>query len=1177
MIKRLLFSFIAIAPISNFLSFKANAQESYDASSPRTYYYNNLEGATAGSPGTYFAAGASTRSSAFIDIVSNSALNGTKSLSTTGGSTMGYLQWNFMANSTTGGGASLSTRPWEWEFDYRNTTGGATGNDVSVKMTAGADAWRFYLLAATYTADNYIDQNNANYTIGLYLTHYNGNLILRYKYGNAYNQYTDYASVSMPNNNHTYQIRVVRQGPNGYYKIFILDRSTLTTTVSADINVGSWPSPNYYLSFLQATSTSANRFQFDNFNFYRQRLDYTPISTSPAGVSNPIYPGMGNAIPFAVKVNVRGDVYMGRFVINYTGDVSKVFSGASLYKKAVGQTLSTTSATSLGNYSLNNAYTSQLDISSEYYYSGGGTDGSSVNVINYFLYTTVKSPFDSGAPTSAVYSVSNASNDTYNSFYQTDTGPYNSGSTVTPSGISSSGNVWDWQGVNVGWNSLGSWKLNGSATTSYPQTNTDIVRIGVTPTTFTYNPSMYTDYTVGSLTVGSTATLTITPSVATALMSPKLTLSTGLNISSGATFTVNGYNAVTSIVSNGVGSYSQIVLNSGSVSTMASTSRLNLIKAIVTNNSTSFTLSSDANGTASIGALTDGASKLTGTGYTVERYFTGGSVTNRGWRLVSSPVNNSSNNPLTTSSSYNFVSLKTNLFITGGTGTSAATALANGFDVPTGYTNLGATILNYVTATRSFTAITGVSTSVTNPVGKGFYFYYRGNKTDNALNKLVKAGSFAAPEANVVGLQSGTLNQGALTYTLSNASTGYNLVGNPYPSSISVTSTALTGTTGFIYTYAPGGGSIVPNSPPYTIASGQGFFLKSNSATSSVAFTEGLKTTGQPSTLLLGLPNENLESSVKLQMVHDSTNYDFVLLRFADKYSKNYIDTEDADDLNGSGQIVFLGAMTADKHLVAIASQPLDKKKTSVFLSVDDHSSGIYTLNKIDISHIPDRFDIWLIDHFKHDSLDLRSNISYTFNLDKNIAASFGNNRFEVVIRVKPLPPYQMITFTGKRNTGNNTLQWSTKNEYNYTYFELERSLDNINFAGINNSMSTSAGNYSFTDNVSSDQVFYRLKQTDINGKTNTSNLYLKANETSVFSLYPNPVNNMLRFDLKQDVKNLLNMYIYNSLGRLVKSSSFSTAIGEQDVSSLETGSYTVELIDNNSKKALASTKFVKF
>jgi hypothetical protein len=588
-------------------------------------------------------------------------------------------------------------------------------------------------------------------------------------------------------------------------------------------------------------------------------------------------------------------------------------------------------------------------------------------------------------------------------------------------------------------------------------------------------------------------------------------------------------------------------------------------------NNGALTLKSSATVTARVAQITSTARTITGN-VTVERWFTGGNITNRGWRLMSSPVNNTSTVPAAASAMYNFTSLKTNLNITG-TGTN--------FDASA---NNGPTILFYNTATKIFTWPSDPTTTNRN-IGSGFYFYFRGSRT--GTNKLVKSGSvYPTPEANVVGLQTGVLNQQSFTYTLSNANAGFNQVGNPYPSSILMPSgsanATLTGTTNFVYTYVSMASTITPQLSAVTIASGQGFFVKSNSATSSIAFTESLKTANQPTApnLLLGTPMGTEAPIISLKMVQDSANYDVTHLRYLDTYKYEYDEMEDADDLNGPNQNVFFGAMTSDNHLVAIASQPLGQQGTSVFLSVNDNYSGTYTIEKINLTGIPQVYDVWLMDHFKNDSLDLRANSVYKFNLDKANPQTFGNSRFEVVVRKKNLPPYKLISFKGKRQANHVMLKWDTENEYDYTSFELQRSADAINFEAVKNMRSASQGSYSFKDiynNNSTTDVYYRLKQTDLNNRVTYSNIIIISTQgDGAFSIFPNPATNVIQYHLKEDIKGSVRLRIYNSMGILMKNSIFTTPTGQQDISSLTPGSYTIELTDNNSKKILLTGKFIK-
>ncbi len=107
--------------------------------------------------------------------------------------------------------------------------------------------------------------------------------------------------------------------------------------------------------------------------------------------------------------------------------------------------------------------------------------------------------------------------------------------------------------------------------------------------------------------------------------------------------------------------------------------------------------------------------------------------------------------------------------------------------------------------------------------------------------------------------------------------------------------------------------------------------------------------------------------------------------------------------------------------------------------------------------------------------------------------------------------PIELIDFSAKRESSNIFLTWSTATEINNDYFTLERSSNGIDFKQI--AMLKGAGNsnqilnYTYSD-ISSEDAYYRLKQTDFDGKYSYSSiLYIPSMEMNIetLSVYPNP------------------------------------------------------------------------
>lgn len=113
-----------------------------------------------------------------------------------------------------------------------------------------------------------------------------------------------------------------------------------------------------------------------------------------------------------------------------------------------------------------------------------------------------------------------------------------------------------------------------------------------------------------------------------------------------------------------------------------------------------------------------------------------------------------------------------------------------------------------------------------------------------------------------------------------------------------------------------------------------------------------------------------------------------------------------------------------------------------------------------------------------------------------------------------PLPVI-MHSFAGKKTGEDVELFWSTSQERNSKYFEIERSMDGINFSSVGSV--DAAGNtnelvdYHFTDIKvnSSGTLYYRLKQVDLDGTfaySQVISINFSQDELVSMKLIPNPV-----------------------------------------------------------------------
>lgn len=161
--------------------------------------------------------------------------------------------------------------------------------------------------------------------------------------------------------------------------------------------------------------------------------------------------------------------------------------------------------------------------------------------------------------------------------------------------------------------------------------------------------------------------------------------------------------------------------------------------------------------------------------------------------------------------------------------------------------------------------------------------------------------------------------------------------------------------------------------------------------------------------------------------------------------------------------------------------------------------------------------------------------------------------------------PISLLNFDIKCNSKENQLYWTTLSEQNNDYFTIQLSKDGNNFetiAKINgHGNSTSEKHYIFNDNKHNQKVYYRLIQTDYDGK----NEYLKTISSECFNdiikIYPNPSSGIINIS---NMEENTNIKIYNMLGELIQNE---TVVEKQTSLKLNNGVYFIHLNSENNSK----------
>jgi hypothetical protein len=770
-----------------------------------------------------------------------------------------------------------------------------------------------------------------------------------------------------------------------------------------------------------------------------------------------------------------------------------------------------------------------------------------------------------------------------------------------------------------------------------------------------------------------------------------VTNTTTVNMNGAVDQTISGGTAtdanIATDVVTGTTFYNLTIANTGATTptvTLAGNNNIapsGVLKISTTNNTldataaNSLTLMSTGIGTATVADITN-AGTTTGTSITgtvnAQRFVTGGALKYRGYRFFSAPVHmNAIAQALGLAGSGNVYNLK---YLNTATTTYPITtgSAAGGFDktgnptiylyredrnannsVFSGGNYIG--ISNITGTTLSYNTTNNTTTSGYLPVGNGFAFFFRGSKALLAGRTTLPISSATNyPDNNTV-TDAGTLNQGnvsvilwyntttannyqtTLSYTVANTtSTGFNLVGNPYASSIDWSKFSATVSTAAIY--GPNLNPTVYELDPATnifgtynavtlattfngnniISSGQGFFVKAASAGASLKFTEQAKSNTQlasGSTLLLAATAQptTYNQYIRLNLAKDTTGRSEILVGFNPTSTKNYNEIEDdlfMYPLTTTNQSMWVMSNDKVKLVTKWRGLPKAKQQDTINISVIGKTSGQFTLTRAELKGIPTLYKVWLMDGYMKDSLDLRNNSTYVFNINLADTNTFGSHRFQIIVREDPALGVRLLNFTAtKATTGAQTI-WKTENEDHYTNFVIERSNDNgLTYKVLDSLISGDSGTYDFIDKNPLSINLYRLKMVDLDGVVTYSNAVTLSYSTlsnnivnNSINVYPNPSTGIINlaintgisapsssnatglkttgfansFSTLSAVIQKYGIKILSITGVVVKTTTSSSANWQDNVSSLAPGTYIIQVVNNSDQSLVGKSTFIK-
>jgi hypothetical protein len=247
-------------------------------------------------------------------------------------------------------------------------------------------------------------------------------------------------------------------------------------------------------------------------------------------------------------------------------------------------------------------------------------------------------------------------------------------------------------------------------------------------------------------------------------------------------------------------------------------------------------------------------------------------------------------------------------------------------------------------------------------------------------------------------------------------------------------------------------------------------------------------------------------------------------------------------------------------------------------------------------------FSCYLINDSKDGKVTLGMNGYFTFTPNPGFTGTYTSFTYQicdygytqlcseqatVIVTFPAMLPADINDLKATHNNNLVTLKWFTTSESNTHRFEIERSIDGVNFekAGYVQALGNSniKSGYVYDDRVSEklarkNDLYYRLKQVDVNGKADYSKILLvrvfKTKTLQAVSVSPNPTVNDIRVHLQLNEPAYVAIKVRSINGDEVLRNSVKAFKGDNSFTmegseKLKKGVYMLEVIVNSNERML--------
>jgi len=328
------------------------------------------------------------------------------------------------------------------------------------------------------------------------------------------------------------------------------------------------------------------------------------------------------------------------------------------------------------------------------------------------------------------------------------------------------------------------------------------------------------------------------------------------------------------------------------------------------------------------------------------------------------------------------------------------------------------------------------------------------------------------------------------------------------------------------------------------IESGQAFILQTSGGSGSISFNEtvkadaysynntvfrGSKTSGTTQQLRTNLYSVNANGS--------TTIADGTLIQFSANFS-NKVDVNDARKIFNPGPSL---SIKTDNIDLIVESRQIPSTEDTIHFSLTNAAIQNYRFVFVAKGLSESGLQGFLEDHYQNTLTPLNMEDTTVINFKiENVNGSNAANRFDIVFKPGVVLPVTITSVNAGPKDHDIKVDWKVINEKNVRQYEVERSVDGVQFMKVAMvpAVNSGTGNYSWLDTrVLPGYYYYRIKSIDNKGKVQyTANVkVLMGNGKPLITVYPNPITNgIINLQFINQPAGKYGIRLMNPLGQII-------------------------------------------